>query len=178
MRLAIMLVVNYFRENPLTKLLITLGLACAFTLPLSAQAQVAVQANPNQVALLASPDAQVAANKRLVYDFWREVFEGGHMDLADKYLTESYIQHNPNVPSGRAAFIDFFSKFTKPSPIAAQIKAPLVSIVGDGDMVVLSFVRQYDDPKDATKKYTTTWFDMFRIQDGKIAEHWDSALKK
>lgn len=27
------------------------------------------------------------------------------------------------------------------------------------------------------KKYTTTWFDMFRIEEGKIAEHWDSALK-
>ena len=30
-------------------------------------------------------------------------------------------------------------------------------------------------PDDETKTYTTTWFDMFRLEDGKITEHWDSA---
>ena len=42
----------------------------------------------------------------------------------------------------------------------------------------LAFVREAADPKDATKKYTTTWFDMFRIEGGKIAEHWDPAPKQ
>jgi len=41
--------------------------------------------------------------------------------------------------------------------------------------VVLAFVREAPDPKDAARKYTTTWFDMFRVADGKIAEHWDAA---
>jgi predicted SnoaL-like aldol condensation-catalyzing enzyme len=41
----------------------------------------------------------------------------------------------------------------------------------------LSFVREYDDPTAKGQKYTTTWFDMFRIDHGKIAEHWDVALK-
>jgi predicted SnoaL-like aldol condensation-catalyzing enzyme len=27
------------------------------------------------------------------------------------------------------------------------------------------------------QKYTSTWFDMFRIENGKIAEHWDPATK-
>ncbi len=45
-------------------------------------------------------------------------------------------------------------------------------------MVVLSFVREGPDPKDPTKKYTTTWFDMFRLEGGKIAEHWDGAQKQ
>jgi predicted SnoaL-like aldol condensation-catalyzing enzyme len=43
---------------------------------------------------------------------------------------------------------------------------------------VLSFAREYADPKDATKKYSTTWFDMFRLENGKIAEHWDPAQKQ
>lgn len=34
----------------------------------------------------------------------REVFEGGHLELAEKYLAESYIQHYPRVPTGRAGF--------------------------------------------------------------------------
>jgi predicted SnoaL-like aldol condensation-catalyzing enzyme len=142
------------------------------------RAQVPVLANTNQAQMLASPDARLAANKRIVYDFWREVFEGRHMDLAEKYMAESYIQHNPNVATGRAAFVEFFSKLSGPKPIEAQVKAPLVAIVAEGDIVVLSFVREGPDPKDPTKKYTTTWFDMFRLEGGKIAEHWDGAQKQ
>lgn len=155
-----------------------LAAGCSLAGASSALAQVPVQAAPDQAALLASADAQLAAHKRLVYDFWREVLEGGHLELADKYLTEGYIQHNPNVPTGRAGFVGFFSKFAKPHAIAAQVRAPLVAITAEGDRVVLSFVQPIADPKDATKKLTTTWFDMFRIEGGKIAEHWDSAPKE
>jgi predicted SnoaL-like aldol condensation-catalyzing enzyme len=34
------------------------------------------------------------------------------------------------------------------------------------------------DPQDSTKRYTTTWFDMMRIRDGKVAEHWDYGQKR
>jgi len=144
----------------------------------SALAQVPVSPAPDQAALLASADSRLAGNKRLVYDFWREVFEAGHMELADKYMAESYIQHNPNVPTGRAAFIEFFTKFKKPKPIESKVAAPLVGIIAEGDLVILSFAREVPDPKDPSKKYTTTWFDMFRIEGGKIAEHWDPAVKQ
>ena len=143
-----------------------------------AQAQVAVQPQMQHEPLLADPDPRLAANKRFVYDFWREVFEGGHMELADKYMAESYIQHNPNVPTGRAGFVAFFAKFAKPEPIADAVKAPLVSIVAERDLVVLSFAQEHADPADATKKYTTTWFDMFRVADGRIVEHWDAATRQ
>jgi predicted SnoaL-like aldol condensation-catalyzing enzyme len=146
--------------------------------PVLAAAQVPVQGNPNHDQMLASADAKLTANKRLVYDFWREVFEAAHTELADKYMAESYIQHNPNVATGRAAFVEFFSKIKKPKAIEARVAAPLVSIVAEGNLVILGFARENADPKDATKKYTTTWFDMFRIEDGKIAEHWDPAVKQ
>ncbi|WP_416046914.1 ester cyclase [Cupriavidus basilensis] len=144
----------------------------------AARAQVPVQANPNHEELLASADPRLAANKRLVYDFSREVIEGGHMELAEKYLAESYIQHNPTVPTGRAGFVEVFSRFTKPETIEAKMKSPVVSIIAEGNLVVLSFVKEYNDPADPTKKYTTTWFDMLRIEDGKLAEHWDGMQKK
>lgn len=141
-------------------------------------AQLPVLANPNQQQMLAGGDPKAVANKRLVYDFWREVFEGGHMEFAEKYMAESYVQHNPNVPTGRAAFVAFFSKFAKPKAIESKIKAPLVAIVAEGDLVILAFAREAADPQDSAKKYTTTWFDMFRIENGKIAEHWDPATKQ
>ena len=154
------------------------ALSLALTICASALAQVPVQPNPNHDKLLASADPRLAANKRLVYDFWREVFEAGHMDLAPKYMAEGYIQHNPMVPTGRAAFVEFFSKIAKPRPIADKVAAPLVAILADGDLVVLAFVREAPDPQDSAKKYTTTWFDMFRVEGGKIAEHWDPATKR
>lgn len=140
-------------------------------------AQEPVVANQDHAKMLASSDPKLAANKKLVYDFWREVFEAGHLDLAAKYMAETYIQHNPNVATGRKAFVEFFSKFKKPKPIAERVEGPLVSIVAEGDMVILTFSKEYTDPKDSTKKYTTSWFDQFRIENGKIAEHWDPATK-
>lgn len=158
--------------------LLRLILLIALLVGLHAQAQIPVTANPNQEQMLASADPKLAANKRLVYDFWREVFEGGHMEFAEKYMAESYIQHNPNVATGRAAFVEFFSRIAKAKPIEPRIKAPLVTIVAESDLVVLVFASEREDPKDSTKRYTTTWFDMFRIESGKIAEHWDPALKR
>ena len=149
-------------------------LATLAAAPFAAHAQLPVQAAADQSALLASADPHLAANKKLVYDFWREVFEAGHMELADKYMAEGYIQHNPNVPTGRAAFVSFFTQFVKPKAIQASIQAPVVTMVAEGDRVIITFVR----PTGADKKATTTWFDMFRIENGKIAEHWDCAPKE
>ncbi len=137
-------------------------------------AQLPVTPAPDQGALLQSDDPQLAHNKRFVYDFWREVLEGRHVELAEKYMSEGYIQHNPNVPTGRAAFVGFFGRLD-PLPIAPEIKSQVVSITAEGDLVTLAFAREYPHPDDDTKMYTTTWFDMFRLEDGRIAEHWDSA---
>ena len=153
-------------------------LICAVAMPTIASAQVAVAASPNQEQLLTSKDVRLAANKHLVYDFWREVLEAGHLDLTDKFLTASYIQHNPNVPTGRDGFVKFFGQFSRLQPIAPHIKAPLIGVVAEGDLVVLSFVNEQADPKNPKKTYTTTSFDMFRIEGGKIAEHWDADQKQ
>ncbi len=132
----------------------------------------------DQKTMLQSQDPKIAANKKLVYDFWREVLEAGHLDLAPQFMAETYIQHNPNVPTGRQGFIDFFSTFKKPQPIVDSIRGPLITIVGEGNLVVLVFKRQLPDPKDPTKKYMTTDFEMLRVENEKIAEHWDNALKQ
>ena len=137
--------------------------------------QLPVKPLANQKTLLESKDPQLRQNKKLVYDFCREVLEAGHLELADKYMAETYMQHNPNVTTGRRGFIEFFSKFRKPVSIVDTIKAQVVDIAAKGDLVILSFVREYAVPGDSTKKYTTTWFDMLRIENGKIAEHWDCA---
>ena len=51
-----------------------------------------------------------------------------------------------------------------------------MSIVAERDIVILAFAKQHAGPNDPSQHYTTTWFDMFRVADGKIVEHW--ALKR
>ncbi len=153
-------------------------LACFLLFSNLAFAQMPEGVASDQQALLASPDPVLAGNKRLVYDFWREVLQGCHLDIAARYLTQSYIQHNPTVPTGREGFVRFFSKLCKPKPVAGKIEAPLISIVAERDLVVLVFANKKIDEKDPENTYTTTWFDMFRVTDGKISEHWDPAIKQ
>lgn len=140
-------------------------------------AQLPVVPLADQKTLLQSNDPKLASNKKLVYDCWREVLEGGHLEFVDKYLAENYMQHNPKVATGKKGFVELFSKFAKPQPIVDTIKAPVVAIVAEGDLVVISFAAKLPEPTDSTKTYTTTWSDMFRIENGKLAEHWDGAQK-
>ena len=157
--------------------LVVFAAAALLAAPLGAVAQVPVQANPDHEQMLASTDAKLAANKRFVYDFWREVFEAAHLDLAEKYMAEGYVQHNPNVPTGRAAFVDFFSKTRKPEPIKAEWKdKPEITIVS-GSYVFMMFKRELMDPDDPKKTYPAYWFDMVRVDNGLVQEHWDSAVK-
>lgn len=140
-------------------------------------AALPVVATRDQAPLLHSNDKKLAANKKLCYDFYRIVLRGRRLDEAAKYMREDYIQHNPNAETGLKGFTDYFSKLKGPQPEVLPTLPDLVSIQAEGDMVTLSFVREYDDPSNPGHKYTSTWFDMFRIQDGKIAEHWDNATK-
>jgi len=139
-------------------------------------ASLPVEPAPDQAALLKSKDPKLAANKKLAYDFFRVVLRARHLDEADKYMKDDYIQHNPNADTGIAGFKAYFSKLGGPLAVPDTLPG-LVAIQAEGNFVTLSFVREMPDPVNQGQKYTTTWFDMFRIDNGKIAEHWDVALK-
>ena len=101
----------------------------------------------DQAAMLKSNDAKLAANKKLVYDFFRIVLRGFRVDEADKYMAPDYMQHNPNAETGIAGFKAYFNAI-KPKqlpPIPATLD-DLVAIQAEGDYVTLSFVKEYDDP--------------------------------
>jgi predicted SnoaL-like aldol condensation-catalyzing enzyme len=127
-----------------------------------------------QAWLLESEDPVLAANKPLVYDMYREIVQGGHAELVEKYVTEGYIQNNPNIVSGRAALATFLRGSRPVRPIEATIVLPLLSIIAERDMVLVLNRRP---ERDAQGDYVTSWFDLYRIEDGLIAEHWDPALR-
>jgi predicted SnoaL-like aldol condensation-catalyzing enzyme len=139
---------------------------------------VPVTAAPgDQAVLLASDDPELAANKRLAYDFFRVILRGQQLDRAAEFMAEDYIQHNPNADTGLAGFLAYFEEFGGGPQEVPETLDGLVGIQAEGDLVTLSFVREYDDPGIPGGTYTTTWFDMFRIADGRIVEHWDPAQK-
>lgn len=133
-----------------------------------------VTAAKDQQALLKSADSKLADNKKLVYDFTRIILSGRRLERTSEFLHTDYIQHNPNVETGLQGFIDFFSKLGGPRPIPETV-ADLVSITAEGDLVTLSFVNELKDASGVA--YSTTWFDMFRVDNGKIVEHWDCDTK-
>lgn len=151
-----------------------LAVACAVLAAVPAAGQV-VASPEGQKELLESADAKLAANKQLVYDMYREIVQGGHAELVEKYFTAEYIQHNPNVASGRDALAAFLRGSRPARPVEPTIRLPLLNIIAEGDFVLV--VNQRPEKDSDGKPYLTTWFDLYRIEGGKIAEHWDPALK-
>ena len=142
----------------------------------AAAAQLPVAPTVDQQALLASGDAKLAANKRLVYDFWREVVQARDPARAATYVAGNLMQHDPNVRTGRDAFAR--SLGAAPKQLVKPTIDDLVSIVAEGDLVVLGFRRVLPDLAEEGQTYTTTWFEMVRVENGKIAEHWVYGTKE
>lgn len=156
------------------KSLAPITLAIVLSTLASAQAPVVGAADPER--LFHSPDRRLNANKQVVLHIVRDLLEAGHWKDAPKYLTLRYLQHNPNVASGLAPVMSFFSGMPeRPLPKPDAWRTKVVSVVAEGDLVVVATVRELPHPTEAGKTYTTTWFDMWRIKDGKADEHWDGA---
>ena len=145
----------------------------------SASAQEAVTAAANPDALFTSTDPALNRNKQAAYHIVKDLLEAGHWSEADKWIAPEYIQHNPLVPSGRDTVVNFFTKVMKvePKPVPEKMKTPVAAVVAEGDLVTVVYARPLKDPKDPSKTYTTSWFDMWRFKDGKAVEHWDPATK-
>lgn len=141
-----------------------------------APAQTPVTGVKDPEKLFTSPNKKLNANKQVVLHIIRDLLEAGHWDEAPKYLTEGYIQHNPNVANGRDTVVKFFSAMpSKPIPKPSEWRTKVVAVLAEGDLVAVATVQELPNPNDPGKTYTTTWFDMWRIKDGKADEHWDGA---
>jgi predicted SnoaL-like aldol condensation-catalyzing enzyme len=151
----------------------TAVLLCGAGASASAQEPVVGAADSN--ALFHSSDPKLDANKQVAYYILKDILEAGSIEAVDRYLTERYIQHNPNIPSGREELKKSLG-MRESKPISSRLAARVVSVVAEGDFVIVCVVHQLPDPKGSDRTYTTTHFDMWRMQDGKADEHWDAAL--
>src|ERR1700730_16086923 len=116
-------------------------------------------------------EALTERNKKVVRDFYTTVLIGRDVDASPRFLRPDYIQHNPQVPTGLKGFMDTFrERFSQKLP--SDYKRELLNVISDNDMVVV-YVRQTWTGQDG-QHHQPLGFDMFRVQDGMIAEHWDA----
>jgi len=106
--------------------------------------------------------ADLEQNKRTVVEYYELAFNGKEPEQAvEKYVGPQYIQHNPRAPDGPEAFIAFVRAFP-------EISVDIRRVMTEGDMVVTHSLVKFtaDDPGSVAA-------DFFRLEDGKVVEHWD-----
>jgi predicted SnoaL-like aldol condensation-catalyzing enzyme len=119
------------------------------------------------------------SNREIIEMLVKEVFNAHKFDMLDQYMLDGYIQHNPDVPQGKSGFKEFFTIAFKAIP---DWHYTIKRIVAEGDIVMLwantagthtSGPWLFHEPTG--NKISIDVVDIFRFQDGKIAEHWDVA---
>ncbi|OED08201.1 nuclear transport factor 2 family protein [Burkholderia sp. A2] len=117
------------------------------------------------VATGSADDAQQEANRRTVLAFYEKGLNEKDADAALAYVGDRYVQHNPNAADGRDGFRKFVAFLRDTYPQShSEIKRSFV----DGDYVILHVhaVRELGTRGSAI-------MDIFRLEHGKIVEHWD-----
>jgi predicted SnoaL-like aldol condensation-catalyzing enzyme len=119
--------------------------------------------------LLAAPAAHAdpAANKKAVVDFYEKAINEKDFDAASKYLGPRYIQHNPTAPDGAEGLKGFIGFLKSKFP---QSRSEIKRVFAEGDYVILH-VHSVREPGSRGRAIV----DIFRLENGRIVEHWDVA---
>ena len=115
-------------------------------------------------AAVADP-AKLEANKKVVVEFYDLALNKMDFEAASKHFGPRYIQHNPNAPDGIEGFRQFIAMRKERTPNA---RSEIKRVIAEGDLVVLH-VHGVREPGQRG----VAIIDIFRLENGKIVEHWD-----
>jgi predicted SnoaL-like aldol condensation-catalyzing enzyme len=112
-----------------------------------------------------SQDPRLEANKKIVLAFYEAGLNQKDFDAASKFIGEHYVQHNPLIADGIDGFKTFvgFLKQTFPN-----LRGEIKRVFADGDFVIL-----HAHGIRAPGQRGSAIIDIFRLDGGKIVEHWD-----
>lgn len=105
------------------------------------------------------------ANKSLAQDFVNTVLVNGAYDKMGNYFDgDNYIQHNPMIGDGLSGLGKALEEMAKNGITMVYEKNHIV--LGEGNFVLAVSEGQFGGKH-------TSFYDLFRIENDKIAEHWD-----
>ena len=110
---------------------------------------------------------QLDENKKTVRAFYDAVLNQKDFEQASKYLGPKYIQHNPNAADGAEGLKGFVAFLKEKFP---NNRSEIKRILAEGDYVVVH-VHAMREP--GTRGLAI--IDIFRLENGKVVEHWDVA---
>ncbi len=104
-------------------------------------------------------------NKQTVLAFYEAAINRKDVEAASAYLGDTYTQHNPRIADGIEGFRAFVADLRDRFP---RLRAEVKTLVAEGDLVVghVHGVRVPGQPGTAI-------IDIFRLDGGRIVEHWD-----
>jgi predicted SnoaL-like aldol condensation-catalyzing enzyme len=124
--------------------------------------------------------ARAAANKQLVIDFYRHVFDAFDPSAVKDFVHEGYVQHCRHMPAGRAGLEQFVARIAgghPPLPVRETMANAPAFIVAEDDIVAIGGSLPQPDPERPGEFYDYFIVDTYRVRDGKLAEHWSSINK-
>ena len=115
--------------------------------------------------------AQAQQNTAVVLAFLDMVFNRHDVDTAFKlYVGTEYRQHNPSVADGKASAIQELTRVTH--QIYPELRQEVKRTVSQGDLVAVHS-RYLRNAADRSSGRGGAVVDMFRLEHGRIVEHWD-----
>lgn len=109
--------------------------------------------------------AREEENIAIAMEFYDLLLNRKDWDGATKYMSDRYIQHNPNAPDGFAGIKAHIDMLKRDFP---QNRGEIKHVFSKDDLVALHIHN-----KRSPELRGNAVVDMFRIEDGKVVEHWD-----
>ena len=104
-------------------------------------------------------------NRELVNNFLYDVMQGHNLDkMADYFDGDTYIQHNSNIADGVSGLTDALAALAEQN--IQMIYTTTHQVLAEGNYVLAVSEGTYGD-------VPTAYYDLWRVENGKIAEHWD-----
>ncbi|MEJ8814303.1 nuclear transport factor 2 family protein [Variovorax ureilyticus] len=133
--------------------------------------QTPATANPSGRTMIDGPAVaadldQTEPNKKLVAAFVDDILVNGRLDRLGGYFDgDNYVQHNPQIADGLSGLGDALQALAKAGITMKYSKVH--KVLGEGNFVLVVSEGEF-----AGK--STSFYDLFRVQGGKVAEHWDT----
>lgn len=129
------------------------------------------QANPSGHTMLDGPTEikdldKTEQNKQLARSFVDDILVNGRMEKLRGYINgDDYVQHNPQMSDGPSGLSEALGALAQQG--VTMVGGQIQLVLGSGNFVLVTLEGSFGGKP-------TVFYDLFRVENGKLAEHWDT----